>query len=288
MRLLPARLPYLPLAGRGDGLAARSHLPDERNFGGQPAAGRRAALYRPLSGLRRLRTGLPVGRALRRPDHLVPRPCGELRRPQTAGRQPHPAHSAQRDAPLPRSLPRRGHCRQAGPGNGWHPAAEHDFDADAAARQPASGRDVAARCAGQRAAAGAGRLAGRLRAAGAGAADQPGDVAGAQPSGCRSGHSNRPGVLRRTFHAYGRGGSGDETGGEQSARLPQRRRRGDHQCGRLRIRHARIPAAFQGHRGRGCGDQLCGQGNGRQRLPGAAWPDRGTIAAVPASDCGLP
>ena len=73
LRLLPAGVPDLPGARRGDGLAARPHRADEGGARRRAAAGRRAAAHRPLPRLPGLRDGLPVRRPLRRSHHAVPR-----------------------------------------------------------------------------------------------------------------------------------------------------------------------------------------------------------------------
>ena len=69
LRLLPADLPDLRDDGRGDGLAARSHLPDEGGARGQDGGRAGAALPRQLPRLPGLRDRLPFGGPLRRPDH---------------------------------------------------------------------------------------------------------------------------------------------------------------------------------------------------------------------------
>ena len=66
-------LPDLRHAGRGDGLAARAHLPDEGGARGRARARGGAAVHRQLPGLPGVRDGLPVGRRVRRPDHAVSR-----------------------------------------------------------------------------------------------------------------------------------------------------------------------------------------------------------------------
>ena len=73
LRLLPADLPDLRPVGRGDGLAARPHLPDEGALEGEPLDDSDRAALRRVPRLHGLRDRLPVGRAVRQADRGDPR-----------------------------------------------------------------------------------------------------------------------------------------------------------------------------------------------------------------------
>src|SRR5262249_9568978 len=108
LRLLPARLPDVPVVGRGDGLAARAHLPHEVAGRGQGApVRRRRAPLRPLSRLHGLRHRLPVGRRLRRAHRANPR-RGRAWAPPPARRPAVPRDDLRAVSPPAAAAPRHG------------------------------------------------------------------------------------------------------------------------------------------------------------------------------------
>ena len=99
LRLLPADLPDLRAVGRGDGLPARAHLPDERGAAGRADDRRDGAALRRVPGLHGLRHRLPLRRAVRQADRGHARPGRAPLRP--ARGRPGPARCDLRALPLP-------------------------------------------------------------------------------------------------------------------------------------------------------------------------------------------
>ena len=125
LRLLPAHLPDLRAVGRGDGLPARTDLPDEARQGGRgPARRHLCPALRRVPGLHGLCDGVPVRREVRRVDRGGPPPAGaqlpaQPRRPRVPGNDlpalpvPDPAARRRRHG---RALPTRAavtHCSSA-------------------------------------------------------------------------------------------------------------------------------------------------------------------------------
>ena len=146
LRVLPAHVPDVRALGRGDGLPARPHLPDEGGPRGRADDRLDGLALRRLPRLHGLRDRVPVRRAVRHPDRADPGPGRAQLRPLEEGQGaaragvlavPAPAPAAAAAWPAPAaagqwSRPRDAAHRTARPDGA---AARRDGAARAAARQ---------------------------------------------------------------------------------------------------------------------------------------------------------
>ena len=159
LRLLPAHLSHVRAVGRGDGLAARAHRPDQAGAGGAVGADRRSP--RQLPRLHGLRDRLPVRGALRQAAGGRPSAGGAQRRAPGGRARAPAAHLRAVHAARPAAPGRSRAERRTGPGPRRHRPAP--AGAPPGAQAVGSGRvgaaDAAARDLGAHAGTGARRAA---------------------------------------------------------------------------------------------------------------------------------
>ena len=238
LRLLPAGVPHLQGARRGDGLAARPHRADEGSARRRVAAGGRRPASRSVPRVPGLRNRLPVGRALPRSHHADADPAGA--RPARAGARPS-------CAPCWASWNRRRASARRWARDAWR------------VRWPGCCRRRSARCSGccRAGSSTAATPAPQVPAVGprrgrvalmTGCVQQvlrPSITGGGGPragsAGRRGGGSARAGVLWRPGRPLRRDGAWRLAGGGPSPAVPGRRRCDRRHRGRLRVVDERPP-----------------------------------------------